>query len=343
MNFPGKSGAIGDPETCHAPTKNACRFPRFSRPVGSSSAGDAHTSAGAHPTESTRMTAAVMVSEAEKLAALLPSPSPKEPGGSGTDDLAAVLRAAWAVLLRCYTGQDDVGFAFCPCGDDPCSGRGELLAARFAFGHPTAVSDLVGGAKTETTAGTEAGVFDTAVIVTNSTPRGNVQNLVRTVTRLKKFGGADLQHANLCLVARCGEATVDLALEWDESVLGMSRGRGVLVADSFGEILSCLLASEPDTPVDALSLVGRANLEQVQRWNESVSTATVERCIHHVIADTASKIPDAEAVCSWDGSLTYRELQAASSALAARLVQLGVGPEVLVPLCFEKSVGGLPP
>lgn len=50
------------------------------------------------------------------------------------------------------------------------------------------------------------------------------------------------------------------------------------------------------------------------------------------------RTPDAPAVCAWDGNLTYRELDAAASALAQHLRQFGVGPDVLVPVCFEKSV-----
>lgn len=40
---------------------------------------------------------------------------------------------------------------------------------------------------------------------------------------------------------------------------------------------------------------------------------------------------------SWDGSWTYAELERLSSCLALRLKTLGIGPEVPVLLCFEKS------
>ncbi|THC87382.1 hypothetical protein EYZ11_013173 [Aspergillus tanneri] len=48
--------------------------------------------------------------------------------------------------------------------------------------------------------------------------------------------------------------------------------------------------------------------------------------------------PDAPAVCAWDGELTYKELDELSTRLAHHLVGLGVGPETIVPLCFEKSM-----
>ena len=41
---------------------------------------------------------------------------------------------------------------------------------------------------------------------------------------------------------------------------------------------------------------------------------------------------------AWDGELTYSELNQLVMGLAGRLVELGVRPDVLVPLCFEKSM-----
>ncbi|KAK1913072.1 hypothetical protein P3342_005008 [Pyrenophora teres f. teres] len=48
--------------------------------------------------------------------------------------------------------------------------------------------------------------------------------------------------------------------------------------------------------------------------------------------------PNAPAIFAWDGELTYGELDALSTKLAGHLTQLGVKPEDVVPLCFEKSM-----
>ncbi|KAG9375625.1 hypothetical protein A1F94_013763, partial [Pyrenophora tritici-repentis] len=50
--------------------------------------------------------------------------------------------------------------------------------------------------------------------------------------------------------------------------------------------------------------------------------------------------PDAAAICAWDGEMKYGELDELSSRLAGYLVGLGVGPEAIVPLCFEVDVDG---
>lgn len=61
--------------------------------------------------------------------------------------------------------------------------------------------------------------------------------------------------------------------------------------------------------------------------------------ITDLIAEHCQIRPDAEAICSSDGqSISYRALDETSRRVAAKLVTLGVGPEVIVPLCFEKSI-----
>ncbi|KAL8742688.1 MAG: hypothetical protein Q9190_004870 [Brigantiaea leucoxantha] len=49
-------------------------------------------------------------------------------------------------------------------------------------------------------------------------------------------------------------------------------------------------------------------------------------------------MPNAEAVCAWNGSLSYAGLLSLSEALARRLVRIGVGPGIYVPFACEKSL-----
>lgn len=95
-----------------------------------------------------------------------------------------------------------------------------------------------------------------------------------------------------------------------------------------------LIQAGPDEIVNEASSV---DLEQIRKWNETV-TSPVEACIHHLIEKQVRDQPDDEAVCSRDGSLTYRELDAYANLIASRLVYLGIRPDDLVPFCFEKSM-----
>ena len=85
-----------------------------------------------------------------------------------------------------------------------------------------------------------------------------------------------------------------------------------------------------------LETISDSDLRAVWKWNASVPEAT-EQCVHEIIEEKARMQPDSSAVCSWDGNWSYRELDDASTRLAHHLLSLGVGPDVIVPLCFEKS------
>ena len=92
----------------------------------------------------------------------------------------------------------------------------------------------------------------------------------------------------------------------------------------------------PQTSIDKLDILSARNKRQLEKWN-STPLEQVNNTIHGVILESVQAVPDHEAVCAWDGSLTYRELHSHASKVAAHLIEMGVGPEVFVPLCFEKS------
>lgn len=62
------------------------------------------------------------------------------------------------------------------------------------------------------------------------------------------------------------------------------------------------------------------------------------RCVHELISEQAERTPRAVAVQFGNESLTYDELNARAGRLAIGLIDLGVGPDVLVGLCVERSL-----
>jgi amino acid adenylation domain-containing protein len=70
----------------------------------------------------------------------------------------------------------------------------------------------------------------------------------------------------------------------------------------------------------------------------SGNTSHSALCVHELIAEQAERSPDAVAVQFENQSLTYEELNARAGRLALGLVDLGVGPDVLVGLCVERSL-----
>jgi non-ribosomal peptide synthetase component F len=78
-------------------------------------------------------------------------------------------------------------------------------------------------------------------------------------------------------------------------------------------------------------------IADLYNWNRTLSSADGE-CVHQLIERHAREQPDAVAVDAHDGILTYHQLDSHSSRLARHLVDHGVKPDSVVPLCFEHSM-----
>ncbi len=104
--------------------------------------------------------------------------------------------------------------------------------------------------------------------------------------------------------------------------------------------LSVLIAAAADDPaglVDGLAAIGPDERHRLVVSLNRVSPAT-ESCFHRDFAASAARWPDAIAVMSSTGHLTYRELDRRSNQLACTLRRLGIGAETPVALVMERSI-----
>ncbi len=76
----------------------------------------------------------------------------------------------------------------------------------------------------------------------------------------------------------------------------------------------------------------------VEEWNRTDAEYPADSPIHELFEAQAARTPGAAAVRFGEESLTYRELDARANRLAHYLVRLGVGPEVRVGICLERSL-----
>ena len=104
---------------------------------------------------------------------------------------------------------------------------------------------------------------------------------------------------------------------------------------AFNHILESIL-HEPDQIVRDLTLISPHDEQEILSRNTTIPPL-YEQCVHDSFRRQAASQPKAPAISSWDGQLTYGELDTMSDQLALHLFSLGVGPGVFVPFCFEKS------
>jgi amino acid adenylation domain-containing protein len=143
-------------------------------------------------------------------------------------------------------------------------------------------------------------------------------------------------------------AQFDLSLYIEENSTGMSGffeyNTDLFEADTvtrmsghFVTLLSAAVA-EPNRRISDLPLLTDAERDQLLvTWN-ATKQSNPETTIHRLIEDHARRTPAATAVVFKGRSMRYGELNHRANQLAHHLQRLGVGPDVLVAICVERSL-----
>ncbi|WP_426134158.1 non-ribosomal peptide synthase/polyketide synthase [Pseudomonas sp. PWP3-1b2] len=76
----------------------------------------------------------------------------------------------------------------------------------------------------------------------------------------------------------------------------------------------------------------------VRDWNSTAQAYPTECAIHQLIEDQVQRTPDAPALVFGATTLSYARLDARANQLAHALREKGVGPDVLVGICIERSI-----
>jgi natural product biosynthesis luciferase-like monooxygenase protein/amino acid adenylation domain-containing protein len=99
------------------------------------------------------------------------------------------------------------------------------------------------------------------------------------------------------------------------------------------------IVANTEQRVSQLPLLTEAERKQLLLdWNDTGIDFPAHQRIHELFEEQVERAPDRTAAVFGDDELTYRELNERADALAARLRALGVGPEVCVGICIERSL-----
>jgi amino acid adenylation domain-containing protein len=90
--------------------------------------------------------------------------------------------------------------------------------------------------------------------------------------------------------------------------------------------------------VGSLSLLSGQDVQDIWKRNGNVVEPATTQFVHEMISEIAMRQPNSLALDSWDGQMTYKQLDVTSSLLSNQLLSLGVGPGCFVPLIFRKSM-----
>ncbi|KAG9375632.1 hypothetical protein A1F94_013770 [Pyrenophora tritici-repentis] len=292
--------------------------------------------------------------------AMLEHQCPPLPRTMASDTTTSTLiRAAWAIVAGNYTSSDDVVFGA------TVTGRNAPVAG---------IEDIVGPAIATVPVRVRLPRDWTVPALLAAVQQQATEMIPYEQTGLQRIAkmGADAQHAcgfqtllivqpaddglesdkslgrwqtkselqdftTYALMVQCTLATerVQITASFDPQIIEQWQVQRML--GQLGFVAQQLAEAGGKTTVAEIDTLTPEDRQQLWKWNGEVPPV-VERCVHELFVEQARARPDAAAICAWDGEMKYGELDELSSRLAGYLVGLGVGPEAIVPLCFEKSM-----
>ncbi|WP_344951652.1 amino acid adenylation domain-containing protein, partial [Sphaerisporangium flaviroseum] len=137
------------------------------------------------------------------------------------------------------------------------------------------------------------------------------------------------------VVAAIREPGNVLSLDLDYDTRELAEDQITVLRDYHLRALEAM-AADPEAPYRDVSLLGEAELGLLASWNDTAAEVPSDS-VPRLVEARAAASPDAVAVVAGGRSLSYAELNARANRLARYLRDAGVGPDVCVGTCVERS------
>ena len=277
---------------------------------------------------------------------------------SGANGVVSVLLAAFGVLLHRYSQQDDISIGVPVANRSHVETEGLIgffvntVVIRMHLGGEPAFRDVLKAVKASLVGAQEHQDVPFEKVVealqpersSNATPlfqvmfapqdgirrRFDLGDVHARVTRLES-GTAKF---DLTLELTDGGGQIDGAIEYSTDLYDSETVRRM--ARHYGRLLDGLV-THPDWPISHAPMVTPTERRKIcVAWNDT-ARAYPPRCVHELFEAQAANQPDAVAVIDDATRLTYGELNRRANQLARRLRARGVGRDVPVGICLERS------
>ncbi|MFI8447046.1 amino acid adenylation domain-containing protein [Streptomyces erythrochromogenes] len=269
---------------------------------------------------------------------------------------STLVQAAWGLLLGSLTGRDDVVFGLTVSGRPEEIAGVEAMVGLFITTVPVRLAarpwDTVGGLVRrfrdeqngllahhhlglrliqKQAGGGE--LFDTLIVVENYPVDPSARPALSDGVRVAGVEARDGTHYPLTLAVNLDERA-ELAVEYRPDLFDARAA--ARIADRLAGLLE-QLAGDPDTTVGSLRMLEGDEPGALRAGLRGEVHAVPSGTVADRFAEQAAATPDACAVVSGDGRLTFAGLDARANALAALLAGQGVGPEDVVALAVPRS------
>ncbi|KAF4977658.1 hypothetical protein FZEAL_5848 [Fusarium zealandicum] len=274
-------------------------------------------------------------------------------------ETSAVFQFAWAMVLRAFVGMEHVTFGYQFSGRDeellsgidqavgsfssllPCwvevpsdQPLGNCLKAVGEFYANARKHENLTMAEIQHALGLkEKDLFNTCLFFQDSDPfEGSQLDLIELSPALVTSGRKT--DCDLSLTAMF----IDGRLHTNFSSRYLSHNQIRSVMGSFESALKQIL-EHPNSLAADIDLFTDRDYAQlvVHDWESTQRSQKISACLHDMILQHGYTRPDAPAICSWDGDISYAQLASLVTRLRTYLVNLGVGPGMIVPVVLEKN------
>ncbi|KAL7940158.1 putative non-ribosomal peptide synthase [Trichoderma barbatum] len=241
--------------------------------------------------------------------------------------LDSLFKAAWSIIVGFYAGTEDVCFLV------------EHLTARSALrcrlDAAESIKSLVESLEevayhdvsaAPSDSALSNGIFDTSLRISR-------QDGASQTNSIKPKAATSNNTQGILLSAHVDVNEATFVVNYPEHI--WTEQQATRTVGLFSRILGEILMNST-SPLKDLNLLPPDDLVEINCWNVN-QLENYKSCIHQAVADRAAISPDNQAICGWDGNLTYRELDTLSSQLAWKLRKLGVETGSIVAFLFPKS------
>jgi non-ribosomal peptide synthetase component F/aryl carrier-like protein len=281
--------------------------------------------------------------------------------------MATKIRAAWAIICARYSDSEDIVFATTLSGRTaPVAGIQEVLSPTFTtvpvrvnvdkrqklVEFMAAIQDQatemmpfeqygMQNIKQLSTEISEACESQALLVIQQRLPGLTDERDERSLGLVRLARDSSVAFHSFAISMECTIAAghaVDLVATFDSTIIDERQSMRIL--HQMDHVLQQLCSETicGGSVVDEVNILSPADREEIIRWN-STELQTSQVCVHHLVERQARLQPQDPAICSWDGEMTYSELDKQSSRLARVLLESGnIQTHKLIPLLFEKSL-----
>ena len=274
--------------------------------------------------------------------------------------LNTLVQGTWAILLSRYSGETDIVFGTTVSGRPADLSGAEAMVGLFINTLPVRVQVIpedspVPWLQVLQSRQTEIRQYEYSPLVQiqgwSSVPRGIL--LFESIVVFENYPmdvslrelSSNLEITDVHTFERTNYPLTVAAFPSKELLLeisyDVSRFDAATIQRMLGHLCTLMegITTNNGQRISELPLLTEAERHQILvEWNDTETDYPKDKCIHALFEEQVGKTPDAIAVVFEEEELTYWELNARANRLAHYLRALGVGPEVLVGICVERSL-----